>query len=124
MNTTLWVVAGLLAVAFLAAGALKLTQPKPKLAESGQPWVEDFSQGTVKAIGTLEVLAATGLVLPALVDTATVLVPLAATGLVLLMLGAAITHARRREYPNIAVNLVLGGLALFVAISRFGGHGF
>jgi uncharacterized membrane protein YphA (DoxX/SURF4 family) len=122
MNTVLWVVAAVLAVAFLAAGAMKLTKPRSSLAESGQAWVEDFSDGAVKGIGALEVLAAIGLILPALVDIATVLVPLAATGLVLLMLGAAITHARRREYPNIAVNLVLGALALFVAISRFGGY--
>ena len=31
MNLVLWIVAALLALAFLAAGALKLTQPKEKL---------------------------------------------------------------------------------------------
>ena len=72
----------------------------------------------------MEVLGAAGLVLPALVDTATVLVPLAASGLVLIMIGAAVTHARRGEYPNIAVNVVLGGLALFVAIERFDAYSF
>jgi len=35
MNITLWVIAGLLAAAFVAAGAMKLAQPKAKLAESG-----------------------------------------------------------------------------------------
>jgi hypothetical protein len=124
MNITLWIVAGLLALIFLATGTLKLTQPKAKLAASGQGWTEDFSNGAVKGIGTLEVLGALGLILPALLDTATILVPLAATGLVLLMTGAAITHARRGEYPNIAANVILAGLALFIAIARFGPQAF
>jgi uncharacterized membrane protein YphA (DoxX/SURF4 family) len=124
MNIALWVVAALLALVFLGAGAMKLTQPKAKLVKSGQGWAEDFSDGAVKGIGALEVLGAAGLVLPALVDTATVLVPLAASGLVLLMIGAAVTHARRGEYPNIAANVVLGGLALLVAIERFDAYSF
>jgi DoxX-like family len=79
MNIALWIIAGLLAVASLASGAMKLTQPKEKLA-SGYGWVEDFGAGAVKAIGTLEVLAAVGLILPAALDIAPVLVPLAAVG--------------------------------------------
>ena len=124
MNIALWVVAALLALVFLAAGAMKLTQTKAKLVKSGQRWADDFSDGAVKGIGALEVLGAAGLLLPALVDTATVLVPLAASGLVLLMIGAAVTHARRGEYPNIAVNAVLGGLALLIAIERFDAYSF
>jgi uncharacterized membrane protein YphA (DoxX/SURF4 family) len=120
MNTVLWIVTALLALAFAGAGLMKLTQPKPKLVASGQAWAEDFSDGAVRAIGALEVLGALGLVLPALLDTATVVVPLAAVGLALLMAGAAITHARRGEYPNIAVNVVLGGLAVWIAVARFG----
>jgi uncharacterized membrane protein YphA (DoxX/SURF4 family) len=120
MNTVLWIVTAVLALAFAGAGLMKLTQPKPKLVTSGQAWAEDFSDGAVRAIGALEVLGALGLVLPALLDTATVVVPLAAVGLALLMAGAAITHARRGEYPNIAVNVVLGGLAVWIAVARFG----
>jgi uncharacterized membrane protein len=71
MNTVLWIVTALLALAFAGAGLMKLTQPKPKLVASGQAWAEDFSDGAVRAIGALEVLGALGLVLPALLDTAT-----------------------------------------------------
>ena len=124
MNITLWIVAALLALAFLATGSMKLTQPKAKLAASGQGWAEDFPAPTIKAIGALEVLAALGLILPAVLNTATVLVPLAATGVVVLMIGAAITHARRREYPTIGANVVLAALALFVAVTRFGSSSF
>ena len=96
MNVVLWIIAGLLALAFLGAGLTKLVQPKEKLAAT-MGWVDDFSPGTVKLIGGLEVLAAIGLVLPAALDVVPVLVPLAAVGLVALMVGAAITHARRGE---------------------------
>ncbi|HYH26595.1 MAG TPA: DoxX family protein [Blastococcus sp.] len=124
MNIVLWIVAGVLAAAFLAAGLMKLTQPKAKLAESGMGWTDDFGDGAVKAIGALEVLGALGLILPAVFDVATILVPLAATGLALLMLGAAVTHARRKETPMIVTNLVLFALAVFVAWGRFGPYAF
>lgn len=124
MNTALWIIAGLLALAFLAAGLTKITQPKDKLAASGMAWTQDFSAGMVKTIGVLEVLAAIGLILPALLDIAPVLVPLAAVGLVALMAGAAITHARRKEPQMIVPTLVLLALAAVVAWGRFGPHTF
>jgi len=124
MNIALWIIAGLLAIAFLASGAMKLIQPKEKLSASGFGWVEDFSAGTVKAIGALEVLAAAGLILPAALDIAPVLVPLAAVGLVLLMVGAFITHVRRREAQGLVVTLVLLALAAFVVWGRFGPQSF
>jgi uncharacterized membrane protein YphA (DoxX/SURF4 family) len=123
MNVVLWIIAGLLALAFLGAGLTKLTQPKEKLA-ANMGWVEDFSPGVVKLIGALEVLAAIGLVLPAALDIVPVLVPLAAVGLVALMLGAALTHARRKETPMIAINVVLLVLAVVVAWGRFGPWSF
>ena len=125
MNIVLWVVAALLAVAFLGAGAAKLTQPKDKLtANPNMAWAEQFPPGTIKLIGALEVLAAIGLILPAVLDIAPVLVPLAAVGLILLMIGAAVTHARRKENRNVVINVVLLLLAAFVAWGRFGPYSF
>jgi uncharacterized membrane protein YphA (DoxX/SURF4 family) len=123
MNIVLWIIAGALAAAFLMAGGTKLTQPKEKLAPN-MPWTEDFGPGTIKLIGLLEVLAAVGLILPAALDIVPVLVPLAALGLVLLMLGAAITHFRRHEPSMIVVNLALLVLAALVAWGRFGPQSF
>jgi hypothetical protein len=122
MNIALWIIAGLLAVAFLAGGALKLILSKEKLAAApGGGWAEDFSADAIKAIGALEVLAAVGLILPAALDIAPVLVPLAAVGLVLLMIGAIVTHLRRHEAKVIVANLAYLALAGFVAWGRFGG---
>jgi uncharacterized membrane protein YphA (DoxX/SURF4 family) len=118
MGIALWVVQVLLALAFLGAGAMKLSQPKEKLLKN-MAWVEDFSQGTVRLIGALEVVGAIGVVVPALTGILPWLTPLAALGLVLLMIGAALTHLRRTEYGNVAVNAVLLVLAAFVAYGRF-----
>jgi uncharacterized membrane protein YphA (DoxX/SURF4 family) len=124
MNVVLWIIAGLLAAAFLVAGGMKLTQPKKKLAESGLAWVDDFSPGAVKAIGALEVLGALGLILPAVLDIAPILVAFAATGLAVIMLGAIVTHARRREQQAIVINVILLVLAVVVAWGRFGPYAF
>jgi uncharacterized membrane protein YphA (DoxX/SURF4 family) len=124
MNIALWIIAGLLAVAFLASGAMKLAQPRQKLTASGMGWAEDFTAGTVKGIGALEVLAAVGLILPAALGIAPVLVPLAAAGLALLMAGAFIMHVRRHEAQGMVVTLALLALAALVVWGRFGPQPF
>ncbi|SFT87715.1 DoxX-like family protein [Geodermatophilus amargosae] len=124
MNVVLWIVAGVLAAVFLGSGLSKLAQPRKKIVDSGMGWAEDFSDGAVKAIGALEVLGALGLILPAVFDVAPVLVPIAAVGLALVMAGAAVVHARRKETPMVVANLVLLALAVFVAWGRFGPYAF
>jgi uncharacterized membrane protein YphA (DoxX/SURF4 family) len=124
VNVVLWIIAGLLAAVFAMAGLMKIAQPKAKLAASGMAWTEDFSVGAIKGIGALEVLAAIGLILPAALDIAPVLVPVAATGLAVMMLGAALVHARRKENQMIGVNVVLLILAVIVAWGRFGPYSF
>jgi len=118
MSIALWVVQVLVAVAFLGAGATKLSQPKEKLLKN-MAWVDDFSQPTARIIGALEILGAIGVVVPALTGILPWLTPLAALGLVLLMLGAALTHLRRTEYGYIIMNAVLLVLAAFVVWGRF-----
>lgn len=118
MNTALWIVQALLAIAFLMAGAMKTFQPKEKLAEK-MGWVEDFSQGQIRTIGILEILGALGLILPALTGILPWLTPLAAAALALTMVGGAWVHLRRKEYGNVVVNVVLLLLSLFVAYGRF-----
>ena len=124
MNLALWIVAIVLAAAFAGSGLLKQFVPKDKLVTSGQGWAQDFSPTSIRLIGLAEILGAIGLVVPAAVHIAPILVPLAAIGLVLVMVGAAIVHARRNEPMNIAVNVVLIALAVFVAWGRFGPYSF
>ena len=121
MNIALWIVQGLLAAVFLMAGIMKTTQPKAALAEKGMLFVEEVSPTTVRLIGGLEILGALGVVLPVLTGILPWLTPVAAVGLVLTMIGAILTHARRGEIPAIAINIVLLALAAFVVYGRFGG---
>jgi uncharacterized membrane protein YphA (DoxX/SURF4 family) len=124
MNIALWIAAGVLAVAFLAAGGLKLSQPREKMLER-QRWVEDFSDAQVRTIGGLEVLGAIGVIVPGILKIVPILVPLAATGLAITMIGAIIVHARRGEAKeSLVANLVLLALAVFVAWGRFGPYAF
>ncbi len=124
MNTAVWIAQALLAVAMLGAGAMKLMKPKAELATSGMAWVEDFRENQVKGIGTLEILAALGLIIPALLDIAPELVGIAAIGVVLLMLGAAATHIKRGEGQMVPVNLAIAAIAVFIAVMRFGPEAF
>ncbi len=119
MNIALWVAQIGLALAFGGAGAMKLARTRDQLHEQ-TPYVEDFSDRTIKAIGALEVSAALGLVLPAATGILVWLTPLAAVGLAILMVLAAVVHVRRGEVRNVVVNLVLLALALFVVWGRVG----
>lgn len=118
MNITLWVVQILLALAFAMAGIMKVSQPIDRL-EARMGWVKSVGPRGVRLIGSLEILGAIGLILPAVTGILPWLTPLAATGLVLTMIGAMITHGRRGEYSQIGMNVVLLLLALFVAYGRF-----
>ncbi len=118
MNVAVWIVQGLLAAVFLMTGFLKVTQPIEKLLER-MAWVEDFSPGTVRLIGVVELLGAVGIVLPALTGILPWLTPLAAVGLAGDQVGAALTNRRRGEYRMIGINALLLAMAVFVAYGRF-----
>lgn len=125
MHTALWVMAGLLAAVFLVAGSNKLLIPREKLAKApGGGWVLDFSADFVKALGAVEILGAVGLVLPAVLDIAPILVPLAASGLATIMVGAAIVTFRRKEFKHVLLNLAYLAMAVFLAWGRFGPESF
>jgi hypothetical protein len=124
MNVVLWIVAIVLSVVFTSAGIMKITQPREKLSGMGLAWTQDFSPLTVKLIGTVNFLGGIGLVLPAVFGIAPVLVPLAASGIAVLMVLAAIVHARRKENQIIMGNVIIMLLALFVAWGRFGPYAF
>ena len=106
MIVAYWIVAGLAALVFIAAGAMKLARPKEALAASGMAWTEDFTSPSVKLIGLAEVLGGIGLILPMLTGVAPILSPIAGAALAILMVGAAITHIRRNE-PPVPIALVV-----------------
>ncbi len=123
MNIALWVLQVLLGI-FFVFHATVLLRPSPERLRGGMRYVLEMSARLRIFAGVAEGLAGVGLVVPALVHVLVWLTPLAAAGLVLLMLGAIVFHLRRREYPNIGLNAVLGLLSAIVAWGRFGPYHF
>lgn len=118
MNTTLWILQGVLALLFGMAGVMKSTQPTSQLARS-MTWIDRVSPATVRFIGVSELLGAIGVILPWALNTVPILTPLAAVGLALTQVLAIIHHARYGEYKAIVFNVFLFAMAAFVAYGRF-----
>ncbi|MGH8913246.1 MAG: DoxX family protein [Acidimicrobiia bacterium] len=121
MNIALWIAQVVLALSFVAAGGIKVSQPKEKL-EASMGWVEDFSLGFVRFVGAVELLGGLGLILPGITDIAPILTPLAASGLAVDQTAAAVVHLRRREPRFIFGNVVLFAVAVLIAWGRFGDY--
>ncbi len=119
MDIAAWIVTGIVVLILGGAGASKLARSKEKILQNpNMGWANDFSPPAIKLIGLAEVAGALGLVLPWALNVAPVLTPFAGYSLAVLMTGAAIVHARRREYVGLPFVLLLVAGALFVAIVR------
>ena len=118
MPILLWTVQVLLAVAFGTAGIMKSTQPIDALVQGGMAWTAQVPLLMVRFIGVSELLGAIGLILPAATKVKPQLTPLAALGLLAIMILAMAFHLSRGEAQALPINIVLGGLAAFVAWGR------
>lgn len=116
MNIALWIVQGILALMFIFAGSTKAFQYEK--AKTSLPWVKDSSKGFVTFVGLSELLGGLGLILPEATGVVPILTPIAAIGLAIIMVLAAVFHAKRKEYQGIVMNIVLLALVVFVAIGR------
>ena len=114
MNIVLWTLQVLLAVAFFAHGWLFLAPP-PEIAaqmDASLPrWFQLF-------LGIAEVLAAVGLILPALTRIQPGLVVWAAIGIVVVMISATIWHVVRGELSSAGITMVLLVMAAWVVYGR------
>ena len=113
MRVGLWVAQVVLAVAFAFAGQLHLLTPIPALVGQAA-WAGAVPVTLARFIGAAEIVGALGLLLPALTRIRPSLTPMAAGGLATIMVLATVVHLVRGEMSLVPVNLVLGGLAVFV----------
>ena len=118
MNSALWVLQAVGALAFLLTGSMKLVLSREKLREK-VGWVADLPPVQVKLIGLAEFFGALGLVLPQLLGIFPILGAIAAAALFLLMLGAVASHLARKEAAKSAPALFLALLVALIAIGRF-----
>ena len=109
----LWIVQGLLALVYLAAGVGKLTMSAEEL-NADFPMPDEF----MRFIGVAEVLGAIGLILPGALRIWPALTPLAAVGLVIIMTGATVLTLAGDDAAGAIIPFVLGLLAAFVAYGR------
>lgn len=122
MNTVAWVLQVVLAVVFLLHGlastvaysavAKRMQERRGAVSPPLPPAFRQF-------IGVAELAAAFGLIVPPAIHLVAWLAPLAAAGLVIVMVGAAILHARKSEFPALAVTVVLGALAAVTLFLRW-----
>jgi uncharacterized membrane protein YphA (DoxX/SURF4 family) len=110
------ILAGLLVIAFAAAGSAKLAAVPAMRAKAEHA---GFSVSAYRRIGLLEVLGVLGLLVGAFVP---LISALAAAGLLMLLGGAFVVHLRNRDgLREIAPALVLGLMAvtfLFLVLGR------
>jgi hypothetical protein len=117
MKYALWIVQFLLAAAFFMAGTMKGFTPAAELAAQ-MPWTEGNGIIAARIAGIAEIFGAVGLILPSLTRIKPLLTPLAGLGLATVMVLASGMHLLRGEFGMLVPNLVLGGLAVFVAWGR------
>jgi hypothetical protein len=121
-NVLLWTLQVLWGVFFCFTGFGKVLCYDPavwnrQLHQVG--WFSAVPQGLFVFIGACEGLGGIGLMLPSMTGVKPKLTPFAGIGLTLIMILAAIFHIVRGEYSFfLSVNLVLGGVAAFIAYGR------
>lgn len=116
INILLWIAQGLLAASLIWSSSMKLFQPVQKLAEMW-PWAAE-NEFLVKFTGVLDLLAAFGLILPALLHIQPKLTVYAAYGTIALMVAASLFHIARGEASQIGVNIFFAAFAAFISWGR------
>jgi len=114
MNTLFWIVRILLALVFTSIGVTKLFLPMDKLSVN-MNWIHDFPSIFVRGLGAFELVVGFLVILPRVIATLPgYITVLSAYAIIVIMIGAIVTHLKRGEYSFIVMNLVLLGFALFI----------
>lgn len=118
MNTTLWILQGIVATALIASGFIIMLMPKEKLT-SKLSWVDAYSDGMRHFICSSKILGGIGLILPMYLNILPILTPIAACFIALFMLFAMRYHILHKEYKDIPATIIFFILALIIAYFRF-----
>ena len=115
LNSALWILQLLLAVAFLLHGWLMVAPPAEMVAMINA----QLGPGFRIFIGVAELLAVAGLILPGVTRILPVLTALAAAGLMIVMGSATAFHLFRGESESAITTAVLFVLVTIVAYTRW-----
>lgn len=115
MDLFVWMGQTVLAIIFAVLGPLKL-QYESFITRRGSAWAKDLPKRRVQLIGMLETIGAVALVWPLATQSVPWLSVVAALCLAALMGCASYFHTRHGETQQAGVTVLLGILALLVAI--------
>ncbi len=116
LSVALWGAQGVLAAAFVAAGATKLFTPAEQLAAM-IPWTGEYG-ALVPFTGVVDLAGGLGILLPSLTRIQPRLTVLAALGIIVLQVLAGLFHLSRGEVDVLPMNIVFIALAGFVLWGR------
>ena len=116
MNTTLWIIQGIVATALIASGLIIMLLPKEKLA-SKLSWVDEYSDGKRYFICISKIAGGIGLILPIYLSILPILTPIAACCIALFMLFAMRYHFSKKEYKDVPATIIF--FALIIVFFRF-----
>ncbi len=118
MNTSFWVIQGLLAAFFTMPGYQKICNSKQRLIANGF-----IKQGAsvvpVRILGILEWLGCVGILVPQYTGIAPMLTPITALCFGLILTGAIFIHTSKKEHKTLPLLIILLALAIIVAYFRF-----
>ncbi|SEB58535.1 DoxX family protein [Paenibacillus sp. GP183] len=112
MNIALWIVQGILGLAFVMIASMKVFRYE-KVQAAG------MTKGLVIFVVLSEILGALGLILPFATGIVPTLTPIAAIALGVVMVLATGIHAKRKEYQSIGMPIIFLALLIFVAVGRW-----
>jgi len=118
MNTTLWLIQGLLAAAFIMSGFGKISSSKQQHIADGHI-KPGASVMPLRILGILEWLGCIGIIVPWFTGIIPVLTPIAATCFCLIMLAGMFIHVQKKEYKMLPLLTLILVLAALVACFRF-----
>ena len=118
LNTIVWIIQGVLSAFFAMAGTGKITKSTEEHIRE-RHILPGQSAMPIRLLGVAELLGCIGIIVPWATGICRVLTPIAALGFAMVMIGAIVIQARRRDYRMLAVPIVLLVLCGIVVWYRF-----
>jgi hypothetical protein len=113
MNMVLWIAQGILASTLIWAGYMKISRPE----ELPFPWIKE--QATLVTISAIiDILGGVGILFPALLRIQPKLTILVGYGIIALMICAIVFQIMRGEAKDIAFNIFMILVAVFIVWGR------
>lgn len=108
METTIWILKGLIALLFGFVSINKLILPKAKLLGNGMKGLINLDERQIKGAGFLELLGAIGLVLPSILNIYPILSAFSALclGLTMIVAGQINYKLKLSIVPNIVIFII------------------